>query len=167
MMGKVTKRSGIKLTLTITKQVTMERIVVKEHLENNADFISHPDCRDILYMTINFYKKVGFEEPWVGYYVKENNQLVGSAAFKGRPVNGKVEIAYGTFSSHQNKGIGTSICRLLVELSIRTDPTVIITARTLPHESYSTRILVKNDFQLQGLVMDEEDGEVWEWQYYP
>jgi RimJ/RimL family protein N-acetyltransferase len=116
-------------------------------------------------MTINYYKIIGFVPPWIGYFAQLDNQLVGAAGFKGRPKDGKIEIAYGTFPAYQQKGIGTEICRQLVLLSLHTDPTVIISARTLPENNYSTKILVKNNFKFIGTVWDEDDGNVWEWQY--
>lgn len=116
-------------------------------------------------MCIEFYKRVGFNPPWICYYAEENGELIGSAAFKGRPVNSTVEIAYGTFENHRQKGIGTKICRQLVELSLANDPSVRITARTLPEHNYSTKILEKNKFILLGMVNDPEDGDVWEWEY--
>jgi len=116
-------------------------------------------------MSIDFYKKIGFNPPWICYYVSENENLVGCAGYKGKPVNGQIEIAYGTFEKFRNQGVGTKICRILVELSLRTDPEIRITARTLPENNYSTRILLKNKFQLLGNVFDPEDGDVWEWEY--
>ena len=116
-------------------------------------------------MTIEYYKKTGFEIPWIGYYASIDNVLVGSAGFKGRPVNGRVEIAYGTFTRFQEKGIGTEICKQLVQLALKTDPSVRICARTFAAGNCSTKILLKNGFECQGTVIDDEDGEVWEWEY--
>ncbi len=143
----------------------MEFVPVKRTLEENGEFIANPECRETIYMTIDFYKKVGFEPPWIGYYVKRDANIVGCAAFKGAPVSGTVEIAYGTMEKYRKQGIGTIICRKLVEFSIKTEPLVKITARTLPEENFSTRILKKNNFKLIGTVLDPEDGEVWEWLY--
>ena len=140
-------------------------IPVLEHAEENIAFTTNPLCQDSIYMSIDFYKKVGFNPPWICYYVSENNNLVGCAAFKGKPVNGQIEIAYGTFEKFRNQGIGSKICRILVELSLRTDPLIRITARTLPENNYSTRILRKNQFKFSGHVIDPEDGDVWEWEY--
>ena len=95
----------------------------------------------------------------------KNGGLVGCGAFKGAPQNGAVEIAYGTFEPFRQKGIGTEICKLLVELSLKTDPSVTITARTLPQKNFSTRILEKNGFIFSGTVNDPDDGDVWEWVY--
>ncbi len=141
----------------------MELIPVKQTLAENEEFLSNPLCDETIHMTIDFYKKVGFEPPWIGYYASIDGELVGAAAFKGQPVNGTVEIAYGTFEKHRKKGIGVEICSKLVALSLKTNPSVKITARTLPEENFSTRILRKNNFIFTGTVTDPEDGEVWEW----
>ena len=138
---------------------------IKRTLEENEAFANDPLCKETLGMCIEFYKRVGFNPRWICYYAEENGELIGSAAFKGRPVNSTVEIAYGTFENHRQKGIGTKICRQLVELSLANDPSVRITARTLPEHNYSTKILEKNKFILLGMVNDPEDGDVWEWEY--
>ncbi len=143
----------------------MELIPIKETLEENSNFTDDPLLHDILSMTIEFYKKIGFTSPWIGYFAKENNILVGSGGFKGAPVNGTVEIAYGTFENWRRKGIGTQICRELVDAALLANPMVRITARTLPENNFSSRILQKNGFAFIGTVNDPEDGEVWEWEF--
>ena len=143
----------------------MQLLPIKQHLEENGEFVNNSSCKDTLHLTIDFYKRVGFVPPWIGYYAEDNGNLVGAAGFKGAPKNKKVEIAYGTFRKYEGKGIGTEICRQLVLLAIETDPEIIITARTLPEENASTGILKKNGFVLLGTVWDEEDGNVWEWEY--
>ncbi len=141
----------------------MQLLPIHQTLDENPDFLQHPDCQDSIYMSIEFYKKVGFQPPWIGYYAQKNDSLVGCCAFKGAPVAGKVEIAYGTFSQFQKQGVAAEMCRLLVGLAQKADPTVQITARTLPEKNYSTRVLEKNGFVWAGVVFDEEDGDVWEW----
>ncbi len=141
----------------------MQLIPIKETLEDNDAFVNNPLCQKSIYMTINFYKKVGFVEPWIGYYAEVNGVLVGAAGFKGPPANETVEIAYGTFEKNSNQGIGTQMCKQLLDLSLNADPSVKITARTLPEENFSTRILRKNNFAFIGTVNDPEDGDVWEW----
>ena len=145
----------------------MKLIPIKEKLEENSEFTANPLCQDTVYMSVDFYKKLGFEPPWICYYVQQDGNLVGSAAFKGKPVNRSVEIAYGTFEPYRQRGIGTEICRLLVDLARKTDPSLGITARTLPQNNFSTRILAKNNFEFAGTVVDPEDGEVWEWVFHP
>lgn len=143
----------------------MKLLPISEHLDDNKLFTEHPECQDSIFMSVDFYKRVGFNPPWICYYASINEELVGSAAFKGKPVNGKVEIAYGSFPNHRNKGIATEICKQLVSLALATDTEVTITARTLPEENYSTRILAKNGFVFRGDIIDPEDGAVWEWEY--
>jgi ribosomal-protein-alanine N-acetyltransferase len=143
----------------------MKLLPIKKSLEENKIFTDHPDCQESIFMSVEFYNKVGYEIPWICYYAEKDGQLVGSAAFKGKPVNGRVEIAYGTFPKFQNQGIGSEICQTLVNLARETDISVTITARTLPEHNYSTKILQRNGFELSGPVIDPEDGEVWEWVY--
>ncbi len=138
---------------------------IAQTLEGNEKFVSNPLCQDSIYVTMDFYKRVGFAPPWIGYYAEQNGTLVGCAAFKGAPIHGTVEIAYGTFENHQKQGVATAICRKLVELARQTDHTIRITARTLPEKNYSTRVLQKNGFVLLGTVEDPEDGNVWEWEF--
>ena len=141
----------------------MQLIPIKERLEDNEEFSGNAICQETIYITIDFYKKVGFVQPWIGYYAEVNGDLVGAAGFKGPPINGRVEIAYGTFDNYRKQGFGTAICKHLVGLSLKTDPSIKITARTLPEENFSTSILKINNFICTGIVNDPEDGEVWEW----
>jgi len=145
----------------------MNLLPIRQTAEENQEFANNPLCKETLSMCIEFYKRVGFNPPWICYYVEENGELVGSGAFKGRPVNNTVEISYGTMQAYRQKGIGTRICKQLVGLSLTTDPSVRITARTLPENDYSTQVLRKNKFILLGTVNDPEDGDVWEWEYRP
>ncbi len=144
---------------------SMELVSIKQTLDENREFLDHPDCKETLHMSIGFYKRIGYHPPWIGYYAKIDDRFVGSCGFKGAPKNGKVEIAYGTFPNHRRKGYAAEMCRQLIRLARQEDPAVMVTARTLPHENYSTKILQKNNFQLVGTVRDDEDGDVWEWQY--
>ena len=110
----------------------MNLLPIKRTLGENETFAKNPLCNETLGMCTEFYKRVGFNPPWICYYVEENDELVGSAAFKGRPINNTVEISYGTNENYRQKGVATRICKQLVELSLATDPSVRITARTLP-----------------------------------
>jgi [ribosomal protein S5]-alanine N-acetyltransferase len=143
----------------------MKLLPIKEHLHENEEFAANPDCQDSLCTCIDFYKRVGFNRPWICYYAQVDGTLVAAAAFKGKPINNQVEIAYGTFPQYQKQGIGARVVNTLVQLSLKTDPAVVITARTLMEENFSVRILRKNNFKLLGTIMDDEDGEVWEWKY--
>lgn len=145
--------------------MNIELIPIAPTLEGNAELADIPECAEYLQMTIDYFNLIGYQPPWIGYQVRLDGEFVGNAAIKGAPVNGRIEIAYGTFERLRHRGIGGAICRALVDLAQKTDPTVIVTARTLPEKNYSTRILEKNGFVFSGMVHDPEDGEVWEWVY--
>jgi len=145
--------------------LNLELIPIHERLEENTMFLHHPDCRETLEMSVMFYARVSYVVPWIGYYASLDGTLVGNAGFKGRPIEGKVEIAYATFPQFQQQGIGSAICNALVNIAKSADPSVRVMARTMPEENYSTRILKKNGFDFQGTVVDSDDGEVWEWEH--
>ena len=138
-----------------------------EDSQNNR-FRNNDECIALLDVYVGYYKKIGFNMPWVGYLATVNGQaLVGCGGYKGQPRAGRVEIAYGTFKGFEKKGIATAICRELVLLSLRTDPLVTITARTLVENYASRKVLQRNQFICQGIIWDEEDGDVLEWVYKP
>ncbi|RFZ84613.1 N-acetyltransferase [Mucilaginibacter terrenus] len=145
----------------------MQFIPVALTIEANAGLLNYPECAESLQESINFYSRSGFTPPWICYYATENGELIGCAGYKGPPVNGRVEIAYGTFPTHQQKGVGTRICQKLVELALLTDPSVSIIAHTLAQDNYSSRILKKNGFAFTSSFEDEEDGMVWLWSHQP
>ncbi|MFD2933036.1 GNAT family N-acetyltransferase [Spirosoma flavum] len=143
----------------------MELLPIQQTLEENTQFLHHPDCESSLSMSVEFFNRIGYTPPWIGYYAQLNGNLVGSGAFKGKPKDGRVEIAYGILPHYQQQGICTELCRQLVILALKTDPAVKVTARTFLPDNPSTRILKKNGFVCSGTVWDDEDGTVWEWEY--
>ena len=143
----------------------MELIPIDIDETKNATLMQSDDCREILAMYPPHYGRVGFHPPWIGYFLKRDNEFVGCGGFKGKPRHGKVEISYHTFKRLEGKGKGTAICRLLVSISLQADPNARVTARTLPQDSASTSLLKKSGFSSNAMVHDEEDGDVWEWEY--
>jgi len=142
----------------------MKLLPVYQDESKNKRFAENPDCKDFLQVYPGHYKKSGYEFPWIGYFIaNEKNELIGCGGFKGKPENGKVEIAYGTFPAYKGQGIGTKICKLLIAVAQQADPKIQITARTLREDNASTHILKKNGFNFAGPVFDDEDGDVWEW----
>ncbi len=110
-----------------------------------------------------YYQKIGYILPWVGYFVIKENQIVGSCGFTGQPKEGKVEIAYWTFKEYEGQGISSFSCKELILISQQFDPTIIITAKTLPEHNASTKILQNNRFTFTGIVQDDEIGDSWLW----
>lgn len=110
------------------------------------------------------YEKSGYEVPWVGYLVMLDNNVVGTCAFRSKPILGRVEIAYFTFPEHEGKGIATEMAKELISIAGRQDPNVKVFALTLPQENASTAVLRKCLFHKSAEIMHPEDGFVWEWE---
>lgn len=131
----------------------------------NARFRENPECIPVLNVYPDYYQRVGYNKPWIGYFATiDGEEIVGAGGYKGAPKMGAIEIAYGTFKKYEGRGIGTEICRQLVLLSLQTAPAIRITARTLQNGYASMAILKKNGFECSGIVHDEEDGDVLEWE---
>ncbi|MGD9563187.1 MAG: GNAT family N-acetyltransferase [Pyrinomonadaceae bacterium] len=113
----------------------------------------------------DFYPKIGFDPPWVGYFVVRDERVVGSCSFVGKPQDEKVEIAYWTFKEFEGQGIASFACEELISIALRSDPNVTVTAKTAPEKNASTKILEKNGFILNGIVQDHEIGDAWLWIY--
>lgn len=133
-----------------------------------AEALQLPDvARPVCDATAANYGKSGFIRPWTGYFAVKDGEVVGTCAFKTPPRWHRVEIAYFTFPSHEGKGVATQMAAELVRIARQADPTIDITARTLPEYGASTAVLRKLGFQQTGLVNDFEDGDVWEWLLKP
>ncbi|MBL7700557.1 MAG: GNAT family N-acetyltransferase [Chitinophagaceae bacterium] len=144
----------------------MKLLPIDIDISKHERFTANPECVEILNVYPAYYEKVGYNPPWIGYFTTNDDvEIIGCGGYKGKPRNGTIEIAYGTFKNFQGKGIGTEICRQLVALALKTDPSLRITARTLRQTSASTTILQRNNFKFVGTVFDDDDGDVWEWEY--
>ena len=143
----------------------MKLLPIRQYLNENKTLLAKPECQELVEMSVEFYEKVGYIPPWICYFVEENGIIIGSAAIKGPPIDNIVELAYGTIEDYRNQGVGTAICKLLVDLALKTDPSVKIMARTLPENKFSCRVLERNKFTCIGTVDDPDDGEVLEWVY--
>ncbi len=128
----------------------------------NELYISE-NCQELIQMMDEFYPKVGFNIPWVGYFLLLNNQVVGTAGFTGQPVDNTVEISYWTFKEWEGQGIASMACKELIAIAQKTNPSVTITAKTLPEYNASTKILQNNNFKFVEIVQDHEIGDAWLW----
>jgi ribosomal-protein-alanine N-acetyltransferase len=121
-----------------------------------------PWAREVIAANVAHYERAGFTPPWVSYLAFEEARCVGVCAFKGRPVEGIVEIAYGTSPGEEGRGVATQMASALIEIAAAF-PGVTVTAQTLPQENASTRILTKLRFRRDGIAQDADVGEVWVW----
>ena len=117
----------------------------------------------VIKQTRDAYDIGGFDSPWIGYLAMEDEQCVGTCAFKTKPHAGDVEIAYFTFPGNEGRGIASGMTGELVKIAHRHSPDVRIIAQTLPEENASTRVLKKNGFTFEQELLHIEDGRVWQW----
>ena len=141
----------------------MELKVINLDEDKANEIYATIDCQNLLQAMDEYYSKIGFNLPWVGYFVFDNNHVVGTGGFTGQPQDGRVEIAYGTFKEFEGRGIASFTCRELISISRRADPTLLITAKTAPEHNASTKILQRNGFEFSEIVQDHEIGDAWLW----
>jgi RimJ/RimL family protein N-acetyltransferase len=85
---------------------------------------------------------------WLHYLVLRDadlRTLVGTASYKGPPVDRTVEIGYSIVPSWQRRGLATEASRALIEAAWRRGAEVVV-AHTLPHLTPSIRVLEKLGF---------------------
>ena len=141
----------------------MELKIININEDRTNEIYSSTDCQQVITSMEEYYPKIGFNKPWVGYFVFKNNQVVGTGGFIGQPKDGIVEIAYWTFKKFEGQGIASFTCKALILISQNTDSTITITAKTAPEHNASTKILQKNNFEFTKIVQDEEIGDAWLW----
>jgi ribosomal-protein-alanine N-acetyltransferase len=109
-------------------------------------------------------------DPWVhGFRVVhgDSGTVVGTCGFKGPPVDGVVEIAYGIAPDHEGRGFATEAAQALVDYAFGYGEVRVVRAHTLPDGDASKRVLAKCGFRYVGEVIDPEDGLVWRFETSP
>lgn len=94
----------------------------------------------------------------------EDRAQVGQCGFKGPPLHGVVEIAYGIAPEFEGRGYATEAACALVALAFESDIVQSVIAHTYEQGNASSRVLAKAGFRSRGLVIDPEDGAVWRWE---
>jgi [ribosomal protein S5]-alanine N-acetyltransferase len=102
----------------------------------------------------------------LGFAIVEraSGAAVGNCGFKGPPVGGVVEIAYGVSPEFQGRGYATEAAAALANCAARSEEVRVVCAHTRPGPNASTRVLEKCGFRCLGEVIDPEDGLVWRWE---
>ncbi len=75
--------------------------------DKSKTIYANADCQGIFKSYPAYYYKVGYNPPWIGYFVIRDEVVVGVGGFVGKPQDGAVEIAYGTFKAFEGQGIAT------------------------------------------------------------
>jgi [ribosomal protein S5]-alanine N-acetyltransferase len=141
----------------------MELKLIELDMDKSEEIHTSDNCQTLLNVYADYYQEIGFNLPWVGYFVVRDDKIVGSCGFKGQPKDGKVEIAYWTFKEYERQGIASFSCKELVRISQKTAPEILVTATTVPENNASTKILQNNGFTFTEIVQDHEIGDAWLW----
>jgi RimJ/RimL family protein N-acetyltransferase len=141
----------------------MELKIININEDKANEIYASNDCQQLINSMNEYYLKIGFNKPWVGYFVFRNNQVVGTGGFTVQLKDGKVEIVYWTFKEFEGQGVASFACRELISIAKITDPTITITAKTAPEHNASTKILQNNGFEFSKIVQDDEIGDAWLW----
>lgn len=141
----------------------MELKAIELNVDQSKEIYASTNCQQLINTMYEYYPKIGFNKPWIGYFAFNNHQVVGTGGFTGQPKDGKVEIAYWTFKEFEGQGIASFVCKQLISIAKGTDPKIIITAKTAPEHNASTKILQNNGFTFTEIVQDDEIGDAWLW----
>jgi RimJ/RimL family protein N-acetyltransferase len=101
----------------------------------------------------------------LGFFVieGESQQMVGTCSFKGRPVEGAVEIAYYTLPGYEGRGIATEMAKFLLDRAASMPDVSMVIVHTQPEPGAATRILEKIGMEFAGETI-EEGEPVWRWE---
>ncbi len=142
---------------------TLVPILIDE--DSNKEIYANEYCREMFRSYPSYYYKTGYNPPWIGYFVMQDETVVGVGGFTGAPKENKVEIGYGTRKEWEGKGIATFTCSQLIAIAKAIKPNIIITAKTAPEHNASTKILQRNGFVFTQKTQDNEIGDAWLWTY--
>lgn len=95
-----------------------------------------------------------FSTLWIAISKHEQN-IVGGLAFKGEPnAKGEIELGYGIYEAHQQKGFMSEMLASIISWVKTRQSVVAITAQSFKKNVASSKVLVKNGFEING--MDDE-----------
>ncbi|MFT3794665.1 GNAT family N-acetyltransferase [Flavobacterium sp.] len=108
------------------------------------------------------------EQDWWTYFpIHKNDQtLIGSGGYKGKPVDGMVEIGYEIAPDYRDKGLATEMAKGLIQNAFAHPEVTKVIAHTLGQENASTKVLSKCGFKKTQEFEDPDDGLIWRWELY-
>ena len=74
----------------------MEIKAIVSYVDQAEEIYASTNSQKLINSMNDYYAKIGFNKPWVGYFAINNNQVVGTGGFTGQPKDGTVELAYRT-----------------------------------------------------------------------
>lgn len=68
----------------------MEFKAIELNVDQSKEIYASANCQQLINTMYEYYPKIGFNKPWIGYFAFNNNQVVGTGGFTGQPKDGKV-----------------------------------------------------------------------------
>ena len=62
----------------------MELKTIELNVDQSKEIYVSTNCQQVINAMKEFYPKIGFNKPWVGYFTFNNNQVVGTGGFTGQ-----------------------------------------------------------------------------------
>ncbi|MCW0506582.1 GNAT family N-acetyltransferase [Aeromonas piscicola] len=118
----------------------------------------------VLDRSLNHYRDSICEVWSLPYFIKSNDQLIGSCGFKNPPIECRVEIGYNVAFGVQGKGIATFAVNKLCQIAFESGLVKFVFALISSENSASLIVVRKNGFIYKNIVMDSdgESLECWE-----
>lgn len=107
------------------------------------------------------------EKGWWLYLVidKEENVVVGSGGFKGKPdEKGMVEVGYEISPAHRGNDFATEVMEALIDHAFGNFRVKMITSYTLGELNRYAKVLLNCGFKRVERIKDTGEGIQWKWQ---
>lgn len=124
-----------------------------------------PEFPEAIAATLEFLRLFPEQADWSTYFFvnEPRGVLVGSGGFKGKPVDGMVEIGYEVAPGWRNRGAATEAVTQFIGLARRSGLVTVVAAETFPEWNASAAVLRGLGFRR---VRSDSPGpdEVWRWE---
>ncbi|EOZ5531409.1 GNAT family N-acetyltransferase [Vibrio metschnikovii] len=114
--------------------------------------------KHVLDRSLNNYRNSVCEIWSLPYFIKLNDQLIGSCGFKNPPSDYRVEIGYNVAFDVRGKGIATFAVNKLCQIAFESGLVKVVFALIASENLASLHVVRKNGFIYKNMVVDS-DGE--------
>jgi ribosomal-protein-alanine N-acetyltransferase len=98
---------------------------------------------------------------WTIWYVvhQVENSVIGLVAFKGLPVNGRVDVGYSIVATQQRNGYATEAVQAIIDWAFTDERVERIVGETMPDLAPSIKVMERLGFELVGTDQTGHGGE--------
>ncbi|MFE8703047.1 GNAT family N-acetyltransferase [Cytobacillus sp. FJAT-54145] len=129
--------------------------------ENVAEFGHNYEIGPHIHMYLEELERDSSYNGWGVWFVilKDTNEVIGDIGFKGKPLDGQVEIGYGIIPTAQNKGYATEAVQGLIDWAFSSGKVEKIIAECLIDNAASIKVLEK-----VGMTRSTSNNEMLFWE---